>query len=128
MKLKKGAISGEYLIGVFENNSVVVYRVYDNTKGALREVAEEKKFQYDPNWTTRQLGNKICKEFGDGKQATVGCYNIRVQDSGSIEVYRTYDNTKAALREISEKVGFEYDPNWNTQQFGSKLIDFVNSK
>ena len=128
MKLKKGAISGEYLIGVFENNSVVVYCVYDNAKGALREVAEEKKFQYDPNWTTRQLGNKICKEFGDGKQATVGCYNIRVQDSGSIEVYRTYDNTKAALREIAGNVGFEFDTNWTTQQFGSKLIDFVNSK
>ena len=124
----KSAISGEYIIQREESGSIVVYRIYDNTKGALREVAEEKNFQYDPNWTTRQFGNKVCKEFGDGKEAIVGCYNIRVQESGSIEVFRTYDNTKAALREIAGNVGFEFDPNWNTQQFGSKLIDFVNSK
>lgn len=128
MNVKKAAISGEYLLGVLENNSVVVYRVYDNTKGALREVAEQENFEFDPNWTTRQFGAKICKQFGDGKQAAVGCYNIRVQDSGSIEVWRTYENTKAALREISEKVGFTYDKNWTTQQFGSKLVDFLKSK
>ena len=111
----KSAISGEYIIQREESGSIVVYRIYDNTKGALREVAEEKNFQYDPNWTTRQFGNKVCKEFGDGKEAIVGCYNIRVQESGSIEVFRTYDNTKAALREIAGNVGFEFDPNWNTQ-------------
>ncbi|MDD6583040.1 MAG: hypothetical protein PUF10_10265 [Bacteroidales bacterium] len=59
------------------------------------------------------------------KSAISGEYIIQKEDSGSIVVYRVYDNTKAALREISEKVGFEYDPNWNTQQFGSKLIDFL---
>lgn len=128
MDIKKGAISGEYLIEIHENNSVAVFRVYENTKGALREVAEEKNFEFDPNWNTRQFGAKICKEFGDGKQAIVGCYNIRVQDNGSIEVYRTYDNTKGALREVAEKIGFEYDPNWTTQQLGSKLVDFINNK
>ena len=121
----KSAISGEYIIQREESGSIVVYRIYDNAKGALREVAEEKNFPFDANWNTRQFGSKICKEFGDGKQATVGCYHIRVQDSGSIEIYRTYDNTKAALREISEKVGFEVDPKWTTQQLGSKLIDFL---
>lgn len=128
MELKKGAISGEYLIGVYENNSVIVFRVYENTKGALREVAEEKNFEVDPKWNTRQFGAKICKEFGNGKQAIVGCYNIKVQDSGSIEVYRTYENTKGALREVAEKIGFEYDSNWTTQQLGSKLVDFINNK
>lgn len=126
MEFKKGTISGEYLIGVLENNSVVVFRVYENTKGALREIAEEKNFEFDPNWNTRQFGAKICKQFGDGKHAIVGCYNVRVQESGSIEVYRTYDNTKGALREVAEKVGFDYDSNWTTQQFGSKLVDFLN--
>lgn len=128
MEIKKGAISGEYLIEIHENNSVAVFRVYENTKGALREVAEEKNFEFDPNWNTRQFGAKICKEFGDGKQATVGCYNILVRDNGSIEVYRTYENTKGALREVAEKIGFEYDPNWTTQQLGSKLVDFINNK
>ena len=32
MNVKKSAISGEYLIGVMENNSVVVYRVYATPK------------------------------------------------------------------------------------------------
>jgi hypothetical protein len=71
----------------------------------------------------RQFGKKLCKEFGDGKSATVGGYVIQVRESGSIETYRNYDNTKAALREISEEIGFAYDPEWNTRQFGSKLVD-----
>ncbi len=62
------------------------------------------------------------------KTATTGEYIITQLDSGSIEVYREYDNVKGALREISEKEGFEYDPNWNTRTFGSKLIDFLQSK
>ena len=33
-----------------------------------------------------------------------------------------------ALREIAEKEGLEYDVNWNTRHFGSKLIDFLNEK
>lgn len=62
------------------------------------------------------------------KSAISGEYIVSVLDSGSIEVYRIYDNVKGALREIAEKEGFEYDPNWNTRQFGSKLIDFLNEK
>ena len=62
------------------------------------------------------------------KSAISGEYMIGVLESGSIEVYRVYDNVKGALREVAEKEGFEYDPEWNTRQFGSKLIDFLNSK
>ena len=62
------------------------------------------------------------------KSALSGEYMLGVLESGSIEVYRVYDNVKGALREIAEKEGFEYDPEWNTRQFGSKLIDFLNSK
>ncbi len=62
------------------------------------------------------------------KTATSGEYIISVKDDGGIEVYRQYDNVKGALREVSEKVGFEYDPEWNTRHFGSKLIDFLNGK
>lgn len=57
------------------------------------------------------------------KTAKHGEYVISQLENGSIEVYRYYDNTKAALREIAEKINFEYDPNWTTRQFGSKLID-----
>lgn len=62
------------------------------------------------------------------KTATTGEYIINQLESGSIEVFREYDNVIGALREISEKEGFEYDPKWNTRTFGSKLIEFLQSK
>ena len=62
------------------------------------------------------------------KSVISGEYVLSVLDNGSIEVYRIYDNVKGALREIAEKEGFEYDSNWTTRQFGSKLIDFLNEK
>ena len=62
------------------------------------------------------------------KSVIAGEYILSVLDSGCIEVYRIYDNVKGALREIAEKEGFEYDTNWTTRQFGSKLIDFLNEK
>ena len=62
------------------------------------------------------------------KSAITGEYVVTVLESGSIEVYRIYDNVKGALREIAEKEEFEYDANWTTRQFGSKLIDFLNEK
>lgn len=60
------------------------------------------------------------------KSAIYGEYIVTVEDSGSINVHRIYDNTIGALREISEAVGFEYDEKWNTRHFGSKLVDFLN--
>lgn len=120
---KKSAISGEYIIQVEDSGSVVVYRIFDNVKASLREAAEVKGFEYDTEWNTRQFGKKLCKEYGDGTSATIGDYVIRVKEDGGIETYRTYENTKGALREIAEKVGFAYDTEWNTRQFGNKLID-----
>ena len=120
---KKSAISGEYIIQVEDSGSVVVYRIFDNVKASLREAAAVKGFEYDTEWNTRQFGKKLCKEYGDGTSATIGDYVIRVQEDGGIETYRTYENTKGALREIAEKVGFAYDTEWNTRQFGNKLID-----
>lgn len=60
------------------------------------------------------------------KNAEYGEYAISVLESGSIRVYREYDNVKGALREVAEKVGFEYEASWTTRQFGNKLIDFIN--
>lgn len=120
---KKSAISGEYIIQVEDSGSVVVFRIYDNVIGSLREVAATKNFEFGSDWNTRRLGSTLCKEFGDGKSATIGEYFIQVRDNGAIETYRHFEKTKAALREIAEKIGFEYDPEWNTRQFGSKLVD-----
>ena len=55
------------------------------------------------------------------KSAISGEYVISVEDSGSIVVYRNFDNVKASLREVAELKNFEYDTNWNTRQFGKKL-------
>jgi hypothetical protein len=125
---KKSAISGEYLIQVEDSGSVIVCRIFDNVKASLREIAALKEFEYNPDWTTRQFGSHICKEFGDGKTATVGGYVIQVRENGSIESYRNFENTKAALREIAEKIGFEYSTDWTTRQFGSKLVDAIEGK
>lgn len=52
----------------------------------------------------------------------IGEYLVVEDINGSFYVRKTYSNTKGALREIAEKTGFEYDDNWNTRQFGAKLI------
>lgn len=62
------------------------------------------------------------------KSVIAGEYILSVLDNGSIELYRIYDNVKGGLREIAEKEGFEFDPDWNTRQFGSKLIDYLTEK
>lgn len=125
-KIKKSAIYNEYIIQVKENGGIEVFRIFDNVKSSLREAAEKSGFNYDPAWNTRQFGHKLVSEFGENKMATIGEYVIIEKIDGGIETYRTYDNTKGALREISEKSGFEFDPEWNTRQLGSKLIDYIN--
>lgn len=125
---KKTATCGEYVITVKDDGAIEVYRIYDNVKGALREIAASQNFEYDSQWTTQQFGAKIVKEYGDGKMANVGNYVVTKDEKNHIEAFRTYENTKEALREISEKTGFEYEASWTTRQFGSKLVDFVNGK
>lgn len=124
---KKSAISGEYIITVEDSGTIRVCKIYDNVKGSLRECAEAKGFDYDSTWTTRQFGAKLIKEFGDGNMAEIGEYTITKRDSGTIETYRTYDNTKGALREIAEAVGFAVNPADTTRQLGAKLVDFINA-
>ena len=60
------------------------------------------------------------------KNARSGEYMISQNAEGAIKVAKDYENDKAALREIAEKIGFEADPAWNTRQFGRKLIESIN--
>ncbi|MDE7154695.1 MAG: hypothetical protein K2N79_00200 [Muribaculaceae bacterium] len=60
--------------------------------------------------------------------AEIGEYTISKLASGSIETFQVSANPKGALREVAEAKGFEYDPNWTTQQFGNKLVTFLLSK
>ena len=123
---KKSAISGEYIITVEDSGTIRVCKIFDNVKDSLRECAQTVGFEYDPKWTTQQFGSKLIKEYGDGKIAEISEYTITKRDTGSIESYRVYDNTKGALREIAESIGFEFNPEWTTRQFGSKLVDEIN--
>ena len=64
------------------------------------------------------------------KHATYGDYTILIAINNSVSVvYQggVFDNTKAALREIADQAGFAYEKAWTTQQFGSKLVDFLNA-
>ena len=69
---KKSAIAGEYIVQVKNDGGIEVFRIYDNVKGGLKEAAESVGFEYDSNWTTRQFGAKLIKEYGSGKMANVG--------------------------------------------------------
>lgn len=124
---KKSAISGEYVIQVKDDGGIEVYRIFDNVKAGLCEVAEAVGFEYDAAWNTRQLGAKLIKEFGDGKSLTTDVYVVSVRLDGGVDIYKNYSNVKAALREVSASVNFEVDAKWTTRQFGSKLIDFLLS-
>ncbi|MBF1367172.1 MAG: hypothetical protein HXN14_03150 [Porphyromonadaceae bacterium] len=48
---------------------------------------------------------------------------IRVKE-GRVTIYRVHptDSVKATLRELSEQHGFDYQTEWNTRNFGAKLI------
>ena len=56
-------------------------------------------------------------------------WKIDVEDSGTVLVYDNgvlCDNTKKAVSEIAQKVGFAIQETWNTRQMGRKLVDFLN--
>ncbi len=64
------------------------------------------------------------------KSATYGDYTINIASNNSVTVLKggvACDNAKGALREVAALVGFEVDAAWTTQQFGSKLVDFLNA-
>lgn len=123
---KKSAISGEYIITQEDSGTIRVCRIYDNVIASLREIATAKGVPYTPDWNTRQFGTKLIDALGGTNMVEHGEYVIVRRPSGSIETYRTYDNTLGALREIAAKIGFTLDPKWNTRTAGSKLIDAVN--
>lgn len=64
------------------------------------------------------------------KTAKSDGYIINIFSNKSVKVLKAgkeCENTKAALREISQLVDFNFETTWTTQQFGSKLVDFLNS-
>lgn len=129
----KNATCGDYIITQSESGSIKVAKDYANDKQGLREIAGIVGLAIEPSWNTRQLGRKLIElingekpKTNEGVAAEYGEYVIFQTETGSIQVFKDYDNVKGALREISDSIGFSYDANWNTRQFGSKLIDKIN--
>ena len=74
-------------------------------------------------------------------KATINCagdkYTIEQMPNGEIAVKQCVDGVnktiakgqiKATLRKIAEiTANFQYDENWNTRQFGKKLITHINT-
>lgn len=57
---------GEYGVRILSTGSVESFKLYDNTKEGLREIASAAKFKYEDSWTTRQFGSKLI-DFLNGK-------------------------------------------------------------
>lgn len=61
--------------------------------------------------------------------STYQTWKIEIAESGTVSVYDNgtlCENSKKALCEIAEQVGFVMQENWNTRQMGRKLVDFLN--
>ena len=122
---KKSIIAGEYILQIADNGHVDVVRIFRNAKQHLREIAAAHNYAIEEKWNTQVLGRHIVIEFGDGKTAKFDDVTINRLDNNHIEIYQECKNTKEALRTISEQLGFEYDREWNTQQFGAKLVKYL---
>lgn len=106
--------------------SAKYYHLKKETDSNNAPTKDSLAFFADGKMTVDQLSTLQVK-----KSATHKDYTIVVMKDNKVVVCKGdeyYDNTKGVLREIAEKLGFEVDPKWNTQQFGSKLVDFLNSK
>ena len=127
--VKKSVIKGEYVVEIDDTGHVSVYKIYNNVKGSLREIYTAEGWDFDPNWTTRQMGNDILKRIGSGNSVNVGEYVVTKRENGSIETYRDFGKGKVreALRIIAAENNMEVDPDWNTQTFGRKLVAFLES-
>lgn len=120
---KKSTTIGEFIITIDDNNSVSVSRIYRSTMEALRQIAKMKGLEVNTSWNTQQFGKVLLDNFCGGKKTgTIGEYTIERESTGRINVLQTYKNTIDALRQCSESCGFEFDPKWNTQTFGNKLV------
>ena len=71
---KKSVSWKDYLIDIDEKGSVKVSKagaVCDNTKAALREIAEDAGFAIDEKWNTQQCGAKLAKFLEEAAPAPV---------------------------------------------------------
>lgn len=122
---KKSVIAGDYILEVKQSGHVDVVRIPRNAKGTMTAIAKDLGIEVEEKWNTQDLGRHLVKAFGDGTTAVFGDVTITKMKDGKIEVVEVPHNTKEALRDISQQIGFEYDSTWITQTFGKKLLDYL---
>ncbi len=107
---KKSVIIGEYVVTIEDTDSVSVSQIYKSTMQAMREMAALKGMEVPSNWNNHYLGKKLLDTYcGPGTQSgVIGEYSIERQPNGHIDVIRTFSNTKASLRLISDLIGYKY--------------------
>ncbi len=123
---KMSARLQNFEVSILENGSVEVYVADGGNKPLLRDLAEQAGFRLQENWNTRQCG-KYLVEFVNpsAKEAVIGNFLVSVKEDGGIDITVANGKTKHVLRQLAETVGFEYQEDWNTRQFGKFLIDLL---
>ena len=125
---KKSEIIGEFIVTIDDNNSVSVSRIYKSTMAALREIASLKEIEVLKTWTPQHLGRLLLKQFCNGeKEGAIGEYTIEREDNNRINVIRTYNVAKDGLKECAESIDFPYEKEWNTQNFGRRLVIYAQA-
>ena len=125
---KKSEIIGEFIVTIDDNNSVSVSRIYKSTMAALREIASLKEIEVLKTWTPQHLGRLLLKQFCNGeKEGAIGEYTIEREDNNRINVIRTYKVVKDGLKECAESIYFPYEKEWNTQNFGRRLVIYAQA-
>lgn len=107
---KKSAIAGEYIVNTKDDGGIEVYRIYDNAKEALREIAEKEGFEYDKKWTTRQLGSKIIDFINEKKVTLRKIKENPEQDTAKSEKAKTLNRVLVTdvFQEI-EYIAYDFD-------------------
>ena len=125
---KKSEIIGEFIVTIDDTNSVSVSRIYKSTMAALREIASLKEIEVLKTWTPQHLGRLLLKQFCNGeKEGAIGEYTIEREDNNRINVIRTYKVVKDGLKECAESIDFPYEKEWNTQNFGRRLVIYAQA-
>ena len=100
---KKTAIYGEYIITVEDSGAVNVYRIFNNAKDSLRDIAQAIGFEYDEAWNTRTFGNKLVDFINDKNiNQPAPAKEVEQQDSNIKEEGTDENELKVICKKIKE--------------------------
>jgi hypothetical protein len=135
-QVSKLAVFDKYVIEQLYTQAVIIKELSNK-----KNLSEESKVIVFSQYTfTKSEYNSVMVDDGSNRQLIsvtqkaiiFNKYVLKQLEDDSILIGEISDrqcnNVKGTLREIARTIGFEYDPKWNTHQFGSKMIDELNGK